>query len=100
MIHSHRTHIDEVVGIVKEEMTLLNEVDKPGSDVEVYAKGLDKILLKKIQIISEIRERLLNFYSHLKTEEHMSKLYERNQEMANEGTGGMDQDVDTQITYD
>ena len=78
MIHSHRTHIDEVVGIVKEEMTLLNEVDKPGSDVEVYAKGLDKILLKKIQIISEIRERLLNFYSHLKTEEHMSKLYERN----------------------
>ena len=100
LIHSHRTHIDEVVGIVKEEMTLLNEVDKPGSDVEVYAKGLDKILLKKIQIISEIRERLLNFYSHLKTEEHMSKLYERNQEMANEGTGGMDQDVDTQITYD
>lgn len=78
MIHSHRTHIDEVVGIVKEEMTLLNEVDKPGSDVEVYAKGLDKILLKKIQIITEIRERLLNFYSHLKTEEHMSKLYERN----------------------
>ena len=59
-------------------MTLLNEVDKPGSDVEVYAKGLDKILLKKIQIITEIRERLLNFYSHLKTEEHMSKLYERN----------------------
>jgi len=78
LIHSHRTHIDEVVGIVKEEMTLLNEVDKPGSDVEVYAKGLDKILLKKIQIITEIRERLLNFYSHLKTEEHMSQLYERN----------------------
>jgi len=29
-------------------MTLLNEVDKPGSDVEVYAKGLDKILLNKM----------------------------------------------------
>ena len=48
MIHSHRGHIDEVVGIVKEEMTLLNEVDKPGSDVEVYAKGLDRILLNKM----------------------------------------------------
>lgn len=59
-------------------MTLLNEVDKPGSDVEVYAKGLDKILLNKMQIISDLREKLLNFYSHLKTEEHMSKLYERN----------------------
>lgn len=83
MIHSHRGHIDEVVSIVKEEMTLLNEVDKPGSDVEVYARGLDRVLLKKIQIISDLRERLLNFYSHLKTEEHMSKLYEKNQELAN-----------------
>lgn len=71
-----------MVGIVKDEMTLLNEVDKPGSDVEVYARGLDKILLKKMKIITDLRERLLNFYSHLKTEEHMSKLYERNQELA------------------
>ena len=84
LIHSHRTHIDEVVGIVKEEMQLLNEVDKPGSDVEVYVKGLDRVLLKKMQIISDVRERLLSFYSHLKTEEHMSKLYERNQEEANQ----------------
>ena len=82
LIHAHRSHIDEVVGIVKEEMTLLNEVDKPGSDVEVYARGLDRVLLKKMQIISDLREKLLNFYSHLKTEEHMSKLYERNQEIA------------------
>jgi len=59
-------------------MTLLNEVDKPGSDVETYAKGLDAVLLKKIEIITDLRERLLNFYSHLKTEEHMSKLFERN----------------------
>ena len=77
LIHSHRGHIDEVVGIVKDEMTLLNEVDKPGSDVEVYAKGLDRVLLKKMKIISDLRERLLNFYSHLKTEEHMSKISER-----------------------
>jgi len=59
-------------------MTLLNEVDKPGSDVETYARGLDRVLLKKIEIITDLRERLLTFYSHLKTEEHMSKLFERN----------------------
>ncbi len=81
-------------------MTLLNEVDKPGSDVEVYAKGLDRVLLKKIKIITDLRERLLNFYSHLKTEEHMSKLYERNQERANQSNGLLDQDAgaDTQIS--
>ena len=49
LIHNHRGHIDEVVNIVKEEMTLLNEVDQPGSDVEVYVKGLDQVLLKKIE---------------------------------------------------
>ena len=34
VIKGHRRHIDDVVDLVKEEMTLLNEVDKPGSDVE------------------------------------------------------------------
>lgn len=71
-----------MVNIVKEEMTLLNEVDQPGSDVEVYARGLDNILLRKIQIMTDLRERLLSFYSHLKTEERISKLYERNQKLA------------------
>jgi kinesin family protein 2/24 len=38
LINSHRRHIDEVVDLVKEEMVLLNDVDKPGSDVEDYVK--------------------------------------------------------------
>lgn len=87
LIHAHRSHIDEVVGIVKDEMQLLNEVDKPGSDVEVYARSLDKVLLNKIKIITDLRAKLLGFYSHLKTEEHMSKLYERNQELALQSMG-------------
>ena len=78
LIHSHRSHIDEVVSKVKDEMQLLNEVDKPGSDVEEYAKNLDKVLLDKIKIISGLRDQLLNFYGHLKTEEQMSKLYNHN----------------------
>ena len=55
LIHSHRTHIDEVVSRVKDEMQLLNEVDKPGSDVEDYAKRLDNVLLSKIKIITGLR---------------------------------------------
>jgi kinesin family protein 2/24 len=34
LINGHRKHIDELVDVVKGEMTLLNEVDRPGSDVE------------------------------------------------------------------
>jgi kinesin family protein 2/24 len=34
LITNHRSHIDEIVSIVKDEMSLLNVVDKPGSDVD------------------------------------------------------------------
>ena len=45
LINGHRKHIDDVVDLVKQEMTLLNEVDKPGSDVEEYVKNLDEVLI-------------------------------------------------------
>ena len=51
LINSHRRHIDEVVDQVKQEMVLLNDVDKPGSDVEDYVKKLDDVLLKKMRMI-------------------------------------------------
>lgn len=63
-------------------MTLLNEVDKPGSDVEQYVKKLDDVLMNKIKLIVNLRQNLLKFYSHLKSEEQMSKLYQDNQDMA------------------
>jgi kinesin family protein 2/24 len=44
MITGHRRHIDDVVDLVKQEMTLLNEVDKPGSEVEKYVESLDQLL--------------------------------------------------------
>jgi hypothetical protein len=40
---------------VEEEMNILKEVDKPGSDVESYIEKLDKILLKKIDMMTELR---------------------------------------------
>lgn len=33
-------------------MVLLNEVDKPGSDVEEYVNNLDQMLLNKIEMIT------------------------------------------------
>jgi len=56
-------------------MALLNDVDKPGSDVENYVSNLDQLLVQKIQMIEDMRKSLINFHTHLKTEEAMSKLY-------------------------
>lgn len=62
-----------------QEMMLLHEVDKPGSDIEEYVSSLDAILYHKMELISVIRQRLLDFYSHLKMEENLQKLYQTKQ---------------------
>jgi hypothetical protein len=60
-------------------MMLLHEVDKPGSDIEEYVSSLDAILFHKMELISVIRQRLLDFYTHLKMEENLQKLYQTKQ---------------------
>ena len=50
-------------------MNILKEVDKPGSDVESYIEKLDKILLKKIDMMTDLRMQVLEFYRNIKTEE-------------------------------
>ena len=42
--------------MVKDEMNLLNSVDKPGSDVEHYAIELDKVLVNKMNMIIKMRD--------------------------------------------
>ncbi len=53
----------------------MQEVSKPGSDVEEYVKGLNAILEHKQEIISVLRSRLMGFYYHLKQEEDLSKQF-------------------------
>lgn len=65
-------------------MTILKEVDKPGSDVESYVEKLDKILTKKIDMMIELRGQVLDFYKNIKTEEQMAKLYQKLQEGEND----------------
>ena len=63
-------------------MALLNEVDKPGSDVDEYADNLDAILAHKLEIISLLRGRIVRFKNHLREEEVLSrKFYEQRSEM-------------------
>lgn len=85
LIGSHRTHIDDVVELVKQEMMLLHEVDKPGSDIEEYVSNLDSILLHKMELIGVVRQRLIDFYTHLKMEENLQKLYQHKGSLMEDG---------------
>ena len=55
LIFKHNANCKQSIKIVEEEMNILKEVDKPGSDVESYIEKLDKILLKKIDMMTELR---------------------------------------------
>jgi kinesin family protein 2/24 len=82
VIGLHRQHIDDMVELIKQEMMLLHEVDKPGSDVDEYVDSLDAILLHKIEIINILRGRLVSFREHLREEEILSKkFYEQRAEI-------------------
>lgn len=37
-------------------MLILKEVDKPGSDVESYVEKLDKVLIRKIEMMTDLRK--------------------------------------------
>jgi len=60
-------------------MALLKEVDKPGSDVEQYVENLDKIMVMKIQKMTELRQNVLDFYKNIKTEQILNQLFQQNQ---------------------
>lgn len=76
LITTHRQHIDMMVELIKEEMVHLNNVDRPGSDVDAYVGGLDRILRLKAQYIGDIRQRVDLFKEHLQQEDTLSRKFQ------------------------
>ena len=75
-INEHKSHIDNMVECIKNEMNFIHEVDKPGSDIEEYTSNLDKLLLKEIQTISNLRNKLTKFHIMIKDENALANLFE------------------------
>jgi kinesin family protein 2/24 len=74
-IGQHKLHIDEMVDMIKQEMNLINEVDRPGSDITHYVSNLDKQLANKIEKINGLRSRLHKFNILLKDEEALAAKF-------------------------
>eukprot|EP00811_Abedinium_folium_P007495 NODE_16919_length_970_cov_7.621590.p3 GENE.NODE_16919_length_970_cov_7.621590~~NODE_16919_length_970_cov_7.621590.p3 ORF type:complete len:120 (-),score=42.33 NODE_16919_length_970_cov_7.621590:129-488(-) len=76
LITAHRQHIDMMVELIKEEMVHLNNVDRPGSDVDAYVAGLDRILRQKAQYIADVRQRVDVFKDNLQQEDTLSRKFQ------------------------
>ena len=65
----HRAHVDSVVDVVKKDMQLLEQVDQPNSNIENYIEKLDSLLIEKMAMIAQMREKLIKFHRNVKREE-------------------------------
>ena len=74
-INIHKNHVDDMVESIKQQMTYITEVDKPGSDIVFYTSNVDKLLLKQIEKIQKVRERLTKFRIMLKDEEALASKF-------------------------
>jgi len=73
LIAAHRTHIEETMDVVRQEMNLLAEVDQPGSAIDTYVGRLQGILQAKQQSIAALMRRLEGFTRNLQEEEELSR---------------------------
>lgn len=89
LLHLHKSHIKLMTGSLHTESNLLEEVDKPGSDIESYINSLSKILEEKIASIVKLKGALNGFSEKLAQERQIS-------EKINEIDRGDDDEVDDQ----
>ena len=75
-IAEHKNHIDHMVESIKSEMNYIHQVDKPGSNIELYTSNLDKLLAKEIETITNLINRLNKFRIMLKDESALANLFE------------------------
>jgi len=73
VVSAHRAQIEKAMELVKSEMGLLAEVDKPGSAIDVYVERLAEVLERKAASIAELAAKVKTFRAHLRQEETLSK---------------------------
>jgi len=62
-------------------MNLVNEVEKPGSDIEFYVNSMEKVYNQQLEKINFMKTRLINFKYLLKEEEELSQKFLKINEM-------------------
>jgi len=69
LIAKHREQLDKMCEYSRQEFKLLNDVEKPGSDIDGYVESLGKMLDSKTESILTLRNQLKSFKQHLKDEQ-------------------------------
>ncbi|PNH08824.1 Kinesin-like protein KIF2A [Tetrabaena socialis] len=73
LVAFHRAKLEEDMETMRQEMALLQEVDKPGSEIDHYVEQMAALLLIKLQGVQELQAKLDTFKAKLKEEEALSR---------------------------
>ncbi|XP_062310947.1 kinesin-like protein KIF2A isoform X3 [Osmerus eperlanus] len=73
VLEDHRAVFQESIRWLEDEKVLLEMTEEVDYDVDTYATQLEHILDQKIDILTELRDKVKSFRSALQEEEHASK---------------------------
>ncbi|KAL3063120.1 hypothetical protein OYC64_002825 [Pagothenia borchgrevinki] len=73
VLEDHRAVFQESIRWLEDEKVLLEMTEEVDYDVETYATQLEQILDQKIEILTELRDKVKSFRSTLRDEEQASK---------------------------
>jgi phosphopantetheine adenylyltransferase len=62
-------------------MNLVNDVEKPGSDIEFYVHSMEKVYNQQLEKINFMKTRFINLKNLLKEEEELSQKFFKLNEM-------------------
>lgn len=80
LIEKHENQLQEFDSSGNYERGLLSEVNKPGSDIELYIDNLEKLMDEKQRSILKIKNQITNFKKLLKDEQSMNNKIKSHKE--------------------
>lgn len=75
----HKNQIDSEMDILKEEMKLIVDVQKPNSDIWLYVDNLQTVLMQKLEMINALKYRVEEFACQLDEEEKLANQFKEMQ---------------------
>jgi len=76
LISSHRSIMSEMLGMVKQEMTLVNCTDEDRALIDEYLDELEEIQDKQLSMISSLRQSLVEYYGNRPSVEEADDSFE------------------------
>lgn len=71
---THEKHINTTIDLVKEEMFLMGEADKVGSDIEKYLYSLESVLERELASIMEVKEKVIKIKKDFNESQRIENL--------------------------